>query len=81
MFTPTQEERYEFYRRSSFPKPIVKKVMQTVVEDPTMITQKMAIVMAGITKIFVGELTEYGSYFIFLIHSFIYFIYNLQLKL
>jgi hypothetical protein len=43
-------DRYEVYRRSSFPKAAIKRVSLPSV-----------IVMSGITKIFVGELVETGT--------------------
>jgi len=55
-FTPEQSSRYEYYRRSSFQRANIKKIMQTISNNT--INQKMAIVMSGITKIFVGEITE-----------------------
>jgi len=55
-FTPEQNHRYEYYRRSNFPKANVKNIMQSV--SGTTINQKMAIVMSGITKLFVGEIIE-----------------------
>jgi transcription initiation factor TFIID subunit 11 len=70
-FTSDQTSRYEFYRRSSLQRATIKKVrliifsivinvqvMHTV--SGSTINQKMAIVMGGIAKIFVGEIIETG---------------------
>jgi transcription initiation factor TFIID subunit 11 len=57
-FTTEQQSRYEYYRRSSFPRSHIKKIMHNVSQQN--INQKMAIVMAGISKIFAGEIIETG---------------------
>jgi transcription initiation factor TFIID subunit 11 len=75
-FTPEQSNRFEYYRRSSFQRGNIKKVKQSIlrifrtqciplqlmqnVAGVPPINQKMAIVMSGITKVFVGELVETG---------------------
>jgi transcription initiation factor TFIID subunit 11 len=56
-FTPEQLRRYECYRRSSFPKAAIKKLMSAASGQPS-INPNLAIVMAGITKVFVGEMVE-----------------------
>eukprot|EP01114_Cavostelium_apophysatum_P004716 TRINITY_DN1505_c0_g1_i1.p1 TRINITY_DN1505_c0_g1~~TRINITY_DN1505_c0_g1_i1.p1 ORF type:complete len:256 (+),score=72.18 TRINITY_DN1505_c0_g1_i1:12-779(+) len=56
--TPEQESRYEMYRRSSFTRSNIKKIMQAVAGPNAVINQKMAIVMGGVAKIFVGEIVE-----------------------
>jgi len=55
-FTPEQSSRYEYYRRATFQRSNVKRVMQSVVNSP--ISQTMSIVMGGVTKVFVGEVIE-----------------------
>lgn len=55
-FTPEQMSRYECYRRSGFQRSTMKRFLQTVAGS--VVTVHMAIVMSGITKIFVGELVE-----------------------
>lgn len=54
--TVEQMERYECYRRSALQRASVKRLMQSMVN--TTITQPMTIVMAGITKLFVGDIVE-----------------------
>lgn len=65
--TPEQQQRYETFRRVGFPRPMVKKIMQRVLEgygggkDKTAaanINPSAVIVAAGIAKVFVGELVE-----------------------
>eukprot|EP01098_Paradermamoeba_levis_P001284 TRINITY_DN11447_c0_g1_i1.p1 TRINITY_DN11447_c0_g1~~TRINITY_DN11447_c0_g1_i1.p1 ORF type:complete len:124 (+),score=20.80 TRINITY_DN11447_c0_g1_i1:256-627(+) len=55
-FTDTQQNRYEYYRRSGFQRPTIKRMMQSVAG--CQISQTMAIVMAGVSKVFVGEIVE-----------------------
>jgi len=55
-FTPEQQERYEHFRRSAFPRPVIRKLMTSFANCP--ISQTTAIVMAGITKLFVGDIIE-----------------------
>jgi len=55
-FNPDQLDRYEMYRRSGFGKNSIKKVMQGITGSN--VGQKTAIVMAGISKIYAGELIE-----------------------
>lgn len=57
--SPEQQQRYEFFRRSGFQRSTIKRVMQNVANTP--ISQTMAIVMAGISKVYVGELVETGA--------------------
>eukprot|EP01104_Vermistella_antarctica_P009657 TRINITY_DN2498_c1_g1_i1.p1 TRINITY_DN2498_c1_g1~~TRINITY_DN2498_c1_g1_i1.p1 ORF type:complete len:241 (-),score=112.88 TRINITY_DN2498_c1_g1_i1:833-1555(-) len=54
----SQCDRYEAYRRSGFKRPSVKKLMNTVSNQTGGVTANMTIVMAGIAKIFVGEVVE-----------------------
>jgi len=51
-----QQHRYEYYRRSGFQRTNIKRLMQNIANCP--ISQTMAIVMSGITKVYVGELIE-----------------------
>jgi transcription initiation factor TFIID subunit 11 len=55
-FTPEQMDRYEVYRRSSFPKAAIKRLMAQI--SGSTVSLPSVIVMSGITKIFVGELVE-----------------------
>jgi len=55
-FTPEQMNRYECYRRSSLPKPLLKRLFQTI--TGTMLNPNGLIVLAAVGKMFVGELVE-----------------------
>ena len=55
-FTPEQMNRYECYRRSSLPKPVLKRLFQTI--TGTILNQNGLIVLATVGKMFVGELIE-----------------------
>jgi transcription initiation factor TFIID subunit 11 len=55
-FTPEQMNRYECYRRSSLPKPVLKRLFQTI--TGTILNPNGLIVLAAVGKLFVGELIE-----------------------
>ncbi|EGC36608.1 hypothetical protein DICPUDRAFT_12712, partial [Dictyostelium purpureum] len=55
-FNEEQQTRFEYYKRSSFQRANIKKVMQSVLSAP--VNQTSAIVMGGIAKVFVGEIVE-----------------------
>uniref|UniRef100_A0A6B2LQJ3 Transcription initiation factor TFIID subunit 11 n=1 Tax=Arcella intermedia TaxID=1963864 RepID=A0A6B2LQJ3_9EUKA len=55
-FTQEQMNRHESYKRSAFQKSSIKKYMTQV--SGAKINQNTVIVMAGISKIFVGEVVE-----------------------
>jgi transcription initiation factor TFIID subunit 11 len=55
-FTPEQMDRYECYRRSSLPKPVLRRVFQAV--TGTILNPNGLIVLAAVGKLFVGELVE-----------------------
>eukprot|EP01125_Pyxidicula_operculata_P000735 TRINITY_DN10687_c0_g1_i1.p1 TRINITY_DN10687_c0_g1~~TRINITY_DN10687_c0_g1_i1.p1 ORF type:complete len:252 (-),score=72.27 TRINITY_DN10687_c0_g1_i1:171-926(-) len=55
-FTPEQTERFGAYKRSAFTKGAIKKYMNIV--SGCKVNHNTVIVMAGITKIFVGEIIE-----------------------
>uniref|UniRef100_A0A6G1S910 Transcription initiation factor TFIID subunit 11 n=1 Tax=Aceria tosichella TaxID=561515 RepID=A0A6G1S910_9ACAR len=54
----TEEElnRYEMFRRSTFPKASIKRLMQTM--TGAAMSQNVVIAMSGMAKVFVGELVE-----------------------
>ncbi|XP_065915566.1 transcription initiation factor TFIID subunit 11-like [Dysidea avara] len=51
-----QLDQYEIFRRSTMPRAAVKRLMQSV--SSTNVPQNAVIAMAGITKVYVGEIVE-----------------------
>lgn len=75
-FSNAQQDQYEVFRRSSFPKSGVKKIMQVLLWSAlrrwvdycvccvlqsvcaSAVPQNAVIAMAGITKVYIGEVVE-----------------------
>lgn len=55
-FSNEQQDQYEIFRRSTFPKSSIRRIMQSVCS--TNVPQNAVIAMAGITKVYVGEMVE-----------------------
>ncbi|XP_006457166.1 hypothetical protein AGABI2DRAFT_78956 [Agaricus bisporus var. bisporus H97] len=55
-FTPEQYERFEAYRRHALPKQAVRKVIQQSLGQQ--VSQPVAQIIAGFSKVFVGEMVE-----------------------
>lgn len=55
-FSEEQVDRYELFRRSCFPRNQIKRLMQQV--GNTQVNNQVVIAMAGVAKVFVGELVE-----------------------
>merc|ERR1711944_81459 len=55
-FTEEQLDRYEMFRRAAFPKAAIKRIMQSI--TGCSVGQNVVIAMAGISKVFAGEIVE-----------------------
>eukprot|EP00092_Neocalanus_flemingeri_P022617 GFUD01024530.1.p1 GENE.GFUD01024530.1~~GFUD01024530.1.p1 ORF type:complete len:258 (-),score=102.36 GFUD01024530.1:146-919(-) len=55
-FTEDQLDRYAMYRRAALPKATIKKIMQTITGSS--VGHNVVIAMAGIAKVFAGEVVE-----------------------
>jgi hypothetical protein len=59
--TEEQLTRFEFFVRSHLPRNKVKDILSNAFGPKYNITDEMAIVVSGLAKLFVGELTEIGK--------------------
>ena len=55
-FSKKQQDQYEIFRRSTFPKSTVRKLIQSVCGGT--VSQNIVIAMAGMAKVYVGEIVE-----------------------
>mmetsp|Transcript_21293 Transcript_21293/g.67383 ORF Transcript_21293/g.67383 Transcript_21293/m.67383 type:complete len:121 (+) Transcript_21293:196-558(+) len=55
---PDQMERYEAYRRSTFQKSNMKRLLSSIAGSGINVSPQLTIVMSGIAKMFVGDLVE-----------------------
>ena len=55
-FTTTQQDQYEIFRRATFPKSAIRRIMQGVCGFT--LPPNTVIAMAGIAKVYVGEIVE-----------------------
>ncbi|XP_041379302.1 transcription initiation factor TFIID subunit 11-like [Gigantopelta aegis] len=55
-FNSQQLDQYEIFRRSTFQKSNVRKLMQSIVGGS--VSQNVVIAMAGMAKVYVGEIVE-----------------------
>lgn len=55
-FSPEQLARYETYRSAAFPKQAIRRILQQILGHS--VSEKVAVVVGGVAKIFVGEVVE-----------------------
>jgi hypothetical protein len=58
-----QLTRFEFFVRSHLPRGKVKEILANALGPKYTVTDEMAIVVCGLAKLFVGEVTEIGEYY------------------
>ncbi|KAH9397946.1 transcription initiation factor TFIID subunit 11, partial [Tyrophagus putrescentiae] len=62
-FSKEQLERYEVFRRSKFSKNLIRKIYFFQVIKDTLnltISERFAVALAGIAKVYVGQIVEAG---------------------
>ncbi|CAL8108848.1 unnamed protein product, partial [Calicophoron daubneyi] len=57
-FDEEQLNRFETFRRATFPKASVRRLIQSIA--PCAVSQNVVIAVAGMTKVYIGELVEEG---------------------
>lgn len=58
--TEEQLSRFEFFVRSHLPRNRVKEILSAALGTKFTVTDEMAIVVSGLAKLFIGEITEIG---------------------
>lgn len=53
-----QKQRFEMFRQHGFPRPTIKRLIQKILGDAGTINVNLIIAVAGIAKVFLGELVE-----------------------
>jgi hypothetical protein len=56
-----QLTRFEFFVRSHFPKGRIREIMNDALGPKQLVSDEMVIVVSGLAKLFVGELTDMGK--------------------
>lgn len=56
--TDEELDRFEFFSRSHLPRNRVRELMAEVFGPQCQISEEMVIIVAGLTKQFIGELTD-----------------------
>ena len=59
--TEEQLTRFEFFVRSHLPRNKVRDILSNAMEPKYVVTDEMAIVVSGLAKLFIGEMTEIGN--------------------
>lgn len=62
-----QLTRFEFFVRSHLPRGKVKEILANALGPKYTVTDEMAIVVCGLAKLFVGEVTEIGEHYVELV--------------
>lgn len=59
--TEEQLTRFEFFVRSHLPRNKVRDILSNAMGPKYVVTDEMAIVVSGLAKLFIGEMTEIGN--------------------